>query len=311
MSDRIPVVLAADDRFSRPLAVTVRSIVAHLRPGRELDLYLFDMGITARNRALVQRVAEHPSVRVEWVSDLAGRVAHLPESLAHITRASYGRLLMPALLPRSAGKAIYLDCDLVVRRCVGDLFDVPMDGFAAMGVADAASPFVSSVSALPYWASLGRRADETNFNSGVLLMDLAAWREDDLAGEAVRYLTTAPYLIVGDQQAVNAVLGGRIGTLDPRWNQQTEHFLKRFQVTLPYPQEQLKELLADPWIVHYTTWVKPWSYNSTHPFRGEWFARLDETPYRGWRPGRARYLAATFGQMAAGAVRRLRGTDEE
>ena len=44
---RIATVLAADDRFSRPLAATVRSIVAQLSPGRELDLYLCDMGITA------------------------------------------------------------------------------------------------------------------------------------------------------------------------------------------------------------------------------------------------------------------------
>ena len=49
MADRrIAVVLAADDRFSRPLAVTVQSIVSQLRPGRELDLYLCDMGITTQ-----------------------------------------------------------------------------------------------------------------------------------------------------------------------------------------------------------------------------------------------------------------------
>jgi hypothetical protein len=47
-NNRITTVLAADDRFSRPLAATVRSIVSQLSPGRGLDLYLCDMGITAR-----------------------------------------------------------------------------------------------------------------------------------------------------------------------------------------------------------------------------------------------------------------------
>lgn len=304
---RIPVVLAADDRFSRPLAATVQSIVGQLAPGRELDLYLCDMGIADRNRALIEQVAEHPRVRLEWISDLGERVAHLPESLSHISRATYARLHIPAALPASVDKALYLDCDLIVRRCVSDLFDVPVGGSAVLAVADAASPFVSSVYGLPNWAHHGRRADEVNYNAGVLLLNLAAWREDDLAGEALRYLTTTQYVSMGDQQAINAVLGGRIGDLDPRWNQQTEHFIRKFQVTLPYPDEQLKEMLADPWIVHYTTDVKPWSYESTHPFRDDWFAALDQTPYRGWRPSRGRYLARTGSQLARGAAGRLLG----
>ena len=57
---RIAAVLAADDRFSRPLAATVRSIVAQLSRGRELDLYLCDMGITARNREMIAAAAARP-----------------------------------------------------------------------------------------------------------------------------------------------------------------------------------------------------------------------------------------------------------
>jgi lipopolysaccharide biosynthesis glycosyltransferase len=302
---RIALVLAADDRFSRQLAATVRSVVARLSPGRELDLYLCDMGIAPRNRALIEQVAEHGSVRVDWITSLREQVEHLPRSLSHITRATYARLFIPAMLPESVDKALYLDCDLIVRRCVGDLFDVPVGEFAALGVADAASPFVSSVYGLPHWADHGRRADEVNYNCGVLLMNLAAWREGDLAGAALRYLTAARHLSMGDQQAINAVLPGRIGDLDPRWNQQTEHFVMKFQVTLPYPDEQLARLLDDPWIVHYTTNVKPWSYESTHPFRDEWFSALDGTPYRGWRPSRGRYLAVTGNQLARGAAGRL------
>ncbi len=304
---RIPVVLAADDRFSRPLATTVRSIVAHLTPGRELDLHLCDMGIAPANRALIEQAAGHPSVRLEWISNLGGLVAQLPASLPHISRATYARLHIPDILPQSVDKALYLDCDLIVRRCVGDLFAEPVGDFAVLAVADAASPFVSSVYGLPHWAALDRRAEEMNCNAGVLLMNLAAWRADDLAARALRYLTTTRYVSMGDQQAINAVLAGRIGALDPRWNQQTEHFDMQFQVTLPYPGEQLAQLLADPWIVHYTTHVKPWDYQSRHPFRDEWFARLDETPYRGWRPSRSRYLVRTGGHLARAAAARLAG----
>jgi lipopolysaccharide biosynthesis glycosyltransferase len=202
------------------------------------------------------------------------------------------------LLPESVDKALYLDCDLIVRRCVGDLMDTDVGDHAVMAVANAGAPYVSSPLGVPYWSRFGRRADEVNYNAGVLVMNLSAWRQSDVTGAALDYLAN-DHLFQGDQAAINAVLPGRIGDLDPRWNQQTGHYERALQAALPYTEEQIKDLLDDPWIVHFTTDVKPWNYRSTHPFRAEWFARLDETPNRGWRPSRRAYIA----HVSRGALR--------
>jgi lipopolysaccharide biosynthesis glycosyltransferase len=298
------VFLAADEAFSRPLAVTVRSIVAHLTPGRELELHLCDMGTTARSRGLIEQVAEHPGVSLRWITNLQEKVADLPQSWHHISAATYARLFIPALLPETAAKALYLDCDIIVRRCVGELFDTPVDDWAAMAVANAGAPYVSSPLGLPYWWRHGRRADEVNYNAGVLMMNLTAWRAGDVTGAALEYLDKE-HLFQGDQAAINAVLPGRIGGLDPRWNQQTGLFSQAFEAALPYTAEQVEQLRADPWIVHYTTDIKPWHYQSTHPFRAEWFARLDETPFRGWRPSRASYYGGLSKRAVRDAKKRL------
>jgi lipopolysaccharide biosynthesis glycosyltransferase len=302
---RITTVLAADDRFSRPLAATVQSIISHLSPGRTIDMYLCDMGLSTRNREMIQTVADHPEVRVQWVSSLTEEVKHLPQAWADITQATYARLYIPSVLPPETDRVLYLDCDLIIRRCIGDLFDSPMGDFAALGVADAASPYVSSPYGVPHWSRFGRRADDVNFNCGVLLMNLPVWRNEDLAGAAFKYLTDGRHQFMADQEAINAALPGRIGQLDPRWNQQTEHFQPMFEATLPYDDELLRELIEDPWIVHFTTPIKAWSYQSTHPFREEWFKSLDETPYRGWRPARSRYLAERAGRLLKRVRKRL------
>jgi lipopolysaccharide biosynthesis glycosyltransferase len=304
-NSHITTVLAADDRFSRPLAATVRSVISHLSPGRTLDLYLCDMGITPQNRAMIQAVTEHPQVNLEWVSSLEKEVEHLPEALHGITRAAYGRLFIPWVLPRETDRVLYLDCDIIVRRCIGDLFDSPIGDFAAMGVPDAGSPFVSSLYGVPFWSRYGRRADDINFNSGVLLMNLPVWRDEDVTGAALKYLTDGRHRFLVDQEAINAVLPGRIGHVDPRWNQQAEHFKEHYQATLPYSEEQLRVLLEDPWIVHFTTSTKAWSYECTHPFREEWFENLDETPYRGWRPTRSQYLAGQASHQLKRVKKRL------
>jgi len=153
----------------------------------------------------------------------------------------------------------------------------------------------------PLWA------DDVNFNSGVLLLNLPAWREEDIAGAAVAYLTDGRHQFLVDQEAINAVLPGRIGEVDPRWNVQTEHFAPPHQATLPLDEAQLAELIKDPWIVHYTTAVKAWSYECTHPFRDEWFASLDQTPYRGWRPSRAAYVADEARGIAKRVKKRVTG----
>jgi len=300
---RIATVLAADDRFSRPLAATVRSIVSQLGPGRAMDMYLCDMGITAQNREKIASAAAHPEVQLHWVTTLGEKVAHLPEVVPGISRAAYARLFIPSVLPPGIDRALYLDSDLIARRCIGELFDSPIGDSAALGVADAGSPYVSSLYGVPYWSRYGRRADDVNFNSGVLLLNLTAWREEDITGAAVAYLTDGRHQFLVDQEAINAVLPGRIGQLDPRWNVQTEHFQPQHQGALPFDEEQLAELIKDPWIVHFTTAVKAWSYECTHPFRDEWLASLDQTPYRGWRPSRSAYLARRARKLA----KRVRG----
>jgi lipopolysaccharide biosynthesis glycosyltransferase len=303
---RIATVLAADDRFSRPLAATVRSVVSQLSPGRGLDLYLCDMGITGPNRDKIATAAAHPDVRLHWVTTLGSEVEQLPEAVPGISRAAYARLFIPFVLPPDMDRALYLDCDLIARRCIGGLFDSPMGDFAALGVADAGSPYVSSLYGVPYWSRYGRRPDDVNFNSGVLLLNLTAWREEDITGAAVKYLTDGRHQFLIDQEAINAVLPGRIGPLDPRWNVQTEHFQPSHQATLPLDEAQLAEIIEDPWIVHFTTAVKAWSYECTHPFRGEWFASLDQTPYRGWRPSRRAYLARRARRLSRHVLERLR-----
>ena len=146
---RIATVLAADDRFSRPMAATVRSIVSQLSPGRGLDLYLCDMGITPQNREKIAAAAAHPEARLHWVETLKEKVEHLPEAVPGVTRAAYARLFIPFVLPSGIDRALYLDSDLIVRRCVGEFFDLPMGDLAALGVADAGSPYVSRCTACP------------------------------------------------------------------------------------------------------------------------------------------------------------------
>jgi len=199
----------------------------------------------------------------------------------------------------------------MARRCVGDLFFSDMTGFAAMAVPDVQSPFVSSPYGVPYWFESARAAGEFNFNAGVMLMDLVAWRKERVTDEALRYLTDGRHQFAQDQEALNVVLAGRIGQLDPRWNQQAELFWKQYEVMQPNARAAVDNLKKDPWIVHFSNREKPWHYGYQHPFLHEWFMHLEQTAFAGWRPTQSRKdkvlaIERKARDLAARAARRVR-----
>ena len=178
-----------------------------------------------------------------WVDSLVERVANFPNTWPIITRATYARIYIPEVLP-DVERALYLDCDVLARRNVGELFHAEMNGYWALASPDVQAPFVPF--GVPNWHAAGRSAGDLNFNAGVLLMDLDAWRREGLTESLLRYLTDGRHLRAQDQEAINAVLGCRIGEMDPRWNQQAEIFWEgiqyHYEAFLPYTCECLAEI---------------------------------------------------------------------
>ena len=122
-----------------------------------------------------------------------------------------------------------------------------------------------------------------NFNAGVLLMDLDAWRCHDVTSAMLCYLTGGRDLRAQDQEAINAVLGCHIREMDPRWNQQAEIFWEgiqhHYEAFLPYSDAVLESVRHDPWIVDFSSYPKPWHYDCRHPYLDEWFEFLDLTEF--------------------------------
>jgi lipopolysaccharide biosynthesis glycosyltransferase len=276
--------MASDDGYARAMAVAGRSLIANLSADRKLDLYVLDMGISDANKTAIAKSFESPQTTTIWVDSARSSVAGLP-TMGWFTTATYARLLIPDLLPEKAERALYLDCDVIVRRCVGELYDGSMDGnLVGLAVPDMGAPFVTCPWGLAGWFEAGRSASDFNFNAGVMLMNLEAWRRERIGQQALDYVRSERHQLNQDQEALNAVVGTRIGAVDPRWNQQGELFQKPCAVVLPYPKSLVEQARTDPWIIHYSLYSKPWMHGCEHPWTAEWLKYLDQSAYSGWRP---------------------------
>jgi lipopolysaccharide biosynthesis glycosyltransferase len=285
-----------------PLAVTLRSAATHLRAGLTLVAYVVDAGIADGNwMALKETLAGLPIQLIRIGFDPA-RLGHLPVS-HHISHAAYARLLAADILPQDLSRVIYLDSDLLVLDDLSTLWRTPMDGAWCLAVPDIACPFIDArhadsnfLRASPYfatiapvknWRSLGLRAADHYFNSGVLVIDLDAWRREQLAARFLACLADhAAFVWCWDQYALNVVLAGHWRRLPLRWNVGSHLFDYPQRRHAPLDERSIDEALAAPAILHFTSEFKPWRYGSRHPARARFFAALAETAWRDWRPRR-------------------------
>lgn len=208
------------------------------------------------------------------IDDLGARLARAPVR-GHISQAAYYRLFLPEVLPPEVERVIYLDCDVVVCRAIEELWDTDLGGHA---IAAVMKPRAEE------FADVGLEAETDYFNSGVLVIDVARWRELGVARGTLEFAAVHPGRRHGhDQPGLNHVFNGQWKHLDPRWNQQFKFFVHTAR-HLRMTRRDLRRVRRDPYIIHFTTQSKPWNYTNTHPWRHRFFEVLDRTEHAGWRP---------------------------
>jgi lipopolysaccharide biosynthesis glycosyltransferase len=275
----IAVACAANAPYALPLAVTLNSAGANLAPGFDIQAYVLDDRVPADDKLKVVRSLPD-NVRLEWrqpVSPLHGFPIW-----GRMPSTTYQKFTLDEWIPTDVGRVLWLDCDLLV---LGDIASLWRSANAAtvMAVQDQRVPTVSSEFGVAAWRELGLAKDAKYFNAGVLLIDVAGWRARDVRRHSMDYIRTyADRVYFWDQEALNAVLAGKWGELDPRWNWHPSlgHLSRAGGNGAELAQVEAA------WILHFSGNLKPWSVAGTDRWRTLYRSYLDRTAWAGWRPRR-------------------------
>lgn len=295
----IHLAMACDDRYALPLAVAVRSLLEQLEPTYRLELTVVGDGISPENQQRCQSAWQFAAVQCQWLPIQADLLAGVPVT-DKLPLPTYYRLLLPDLLPECS-KVLYLDPDILVRRSVHTLWNFDLADRPIAAAQDLACPFVHFRSAMPNfqlarryllgcdpipnYRELNLQASTPYFNAGVMLMNLELWRRERLGQRLIEFTRThAEHNVSADQYSLNAMLAERRLPLDGRWNQLQAIYDYPGWRESPFDKQTFRRLRAEPWIAHFAGPGKPWESGSRHPLRSEYYAILDRTPWRGWRP---------------------------
>lgn len=279
-AEPLVIACAADRKYALPLAVMLRSVVANLDPLRTLRVYLVDGGLddVTRSRilnSLTERVSLH------WIAPQRSGFIDLP-LWGRMTIATYDKLTLERWLPESEKRALWLDCDLMAVADLTPLWEASLGGNAILASQDQFVPTVGARFGIACYGELGIGPDTEYFNAGMMLIDVARWRAEDIAARALDYLSRYRRRVYfWDQEALNAALAGKWTRADQRWNwsPRADH--------LESSEANFISAGKSPWIVHFTGNLKPWNFEGKSTPYKLYYRYLDSTAWARWRPPRS------------------------
>jgi lipopolysaccharide biosynthesis glycosyltransferase len=289
---------AADGNYS--LQAQVLALSLKKTQSRQTFLTVFGNGWSEKNRkSLLNLSNETLIITQEEVPTEAFSSIKLANGFPLATAYN---ILGPKFLLKPSLRYLYVDADTVVRKDLGELWQIEMN-HAVGATLDAHIGWASSPSMWRPWIEENLDPMTPYLNTGVLLIDVDRWNEQQLTERVVEKLSLYQLPCV-DQDAINLVLKGNFDVLQPRYNSMPYHILSSFRyVDALTPQNEIETALVDPCIVHFhrSFLGKPWEIACAHPGKNLWRNLANEVQPK-WRKtldvkGLARRRAARWAKM--------------
>lgn len=265
------VVFATDNNYAQHCLVALTSLAIN-----NVDVHVFIIvppDFDFNVKTLFEQSATRWHFILNWVIIPDDFVSRLPlpsgKNIEHISLAAYYRLFIPELLPDNIDKVIYLDCDIVVCGSIYELWSIDIKGKAMAACDPRDCQFAINIRA---YERLLLPKNYAYFNSGVLIINLAFWRKEEVQKQFLCFITKNYHnIIYHDQDVLNAVLYDR-----------TVYFSEQYNMQRTATEND--GVFENPVIVHFSSVPKPWNWYCNHPLKHLYFEVLDKLEMPRWRP---------------------------
>lgn len=275
----IHIVLASDDAYVQHLGVLLVSIFEN-NLKESIVIHILADHISNEKKILLSQI-----VKEQYKQELI--IYEMDKSLFmdfpvrikdHISLAAYYRLKLSDLLPKELHRVIYLDCDMIVTNSICPLWDIDISGAAVAAVMD-------SLSFMPEtFERLALPVEDKYFNSGLLLINLDYWRQENVFERALQITEEkSDVLLWHDQDILNILFHGCWKRLPYRWNVMNT-LMRPFPYYTPSMIQDIDNEIRNRVIVHYTCAWKPWIYPCNNPLSFEYYKYLALSPWKNYKP---------------------------
>ena len=267
------IIFATNNSFCQHVAVAILSLLDNNR-NKDITLHLFCINVSEYYLNLIKSLICNTKVSLK-VYPIDGELFQSFPNPGNYSYATYLRLVTASVL-FDIDKVLYLDCDLVVNGDISELWDMDISDYAAAGVYDT----VLSHSIIRDYIGYDF-IKEGYFNAGVLLLNLKYFRENYIEKKFFDFLTNHNAKL-NDQDAINAVLHGKIKAIHPKWNCHVGYFAFP-PLVIDEQRKYIKQLWKNAVIIHFTGPAKPWYVECVNPYRKVYLSYLKLTPWKDYK----------------------------
>jgi Lipopolysaccharide biosynthesis proteins, LPS:glycosyltransferases len=281
------VVYSTSDLYSELAATSIASLLVNSKDVDEINIYVIDIGISEQHRKDLLDLAAKFHRHLEFLEDL--NVEEISGTKIQVGRwhiSTFSRLFLLHVLPPEVHKVIYIDCDMIIRHSLKTLWEMDMEGTWCMSADDCRGKM--------YRKDIGIPTDSIYTNNGLMVIDLDAWRENDVETKFIEFINAhhgdITYM---DQGVLNGVFQPlkKVKLLPISYNAQTICYDLGYdglqacrKPVWAYTREEFEKGIADPTVVHFTTCflsgTRPWFKVDHHPYRKEFLKYRKLTAWR-------------------------------
>ncbi len=219
----IPVFFGCDDNFLPHALTAIASMMANASPANNYDIFIVQSGIPRERMDIAAGWMErYPNATLRFI-DIDAALDEIRDDLVITERfgiATYFRIFAPRVFARYK-RIAYLDSDVVVLGDAADFYRLDLDGMQMGAVRDHVSigRSLKDPAEVEFWKTqLNMQPGDDYFGAANLVMDLELMRREDTVQKCLEKIRGIAGVRYPDQDAMNAVLRGKVKMLPCEWN---------------------------------------------------------------------------------------------
>lgn len=252
------IVFSANNSYIPYLLVALRTLGRNNK--YPINIYLLYTNLTKKNLLQLKLVCDNFNYNFTSIK-INKSLFEGAREMRYLKLETYYRLIIPTLIDSKS--VLYLDCDILIKSNIKELFDIDLRGYALAAVKDA----------VVYQPIDKNKMNNTSnyFNTGILLMNLDYWRQNNLSKIILDFaIENHNLLLFADQCAINAIIGLDYISLNKEYNFQPHHIIKDDEKNL-FELNNCK-------IVHFCGAYKPTHHLNNNPYKELYLNELKFNP---------------------------------
>lgn len=260
------IVYSSDGNYFNYAMVSIASLLENNK-NNNIKIYFIENNIPKEQINNLKSLVKKYNQKIEVIGlDKICKNIHLNDNFP---KSAFARLFITRFIKED--KVLYLDCDTIINSDIKELYLANIEQYYVAGVQDNVEKIMTKI--------IGMTDDDRYINSGVLLINLKKWREDNIEEKFINFIKkfngNVPH---HDQGIINGVCKNNIKILSPKCNYMSQFFIhsstemKRLSnIKYFYSDSELQNDKKNIIVIHYIEkfYGRPWTKNCTHPLRNE------------------------------------------